>query len=104
MLPFIPQDRWKMIEAALKEKAPKAYQELKKSGQLQKFIANHDLAMMESYDPMKVSGEAMDQVPEEEFLQKIQAGYQAISELDQQTLAAWLEFSDPPTTESDNET
>ena len=95
MLSPIPQDRWKMIEAALKEKAPKTYQALKQSGKLQQFIANHDLAMMESYDPMKASLEAMDQVPDGEYLRQIQAGYGAIKELDDQTLATWLEFSDP---------
>jgi hypothetical protein len=96
MLSPIPQDRWKMIEAALKEKAPKTYQELKKTGNLQQFIANHDLAMMEGYDPMKASLEAMDQVPDGEYLRQIQAGYGAIKELDDQTLDAWLDFSDPP--------
>jgi hypothetical protein len=95
MLSPIPQDRWKMIGAALKERAPKTYQALKKSGRLQQFIANHDLAMMESYDPMKASLEAMDQVPDGEYLQQVQVGNEAIRQLDEQTLATWLDFSDP---------
>ena len=99
MLPFDPKTRQEMIRRALEEKAPKTYQELERSGKLQKFLVDHDWAMMEDYDPMSAACEAVDQEDPDDYLKQIQAGYRAISQLDEQTLATWLDFSDPPATD-----
>ena len=96
MLPFDPKTRQEMVRRALQEKAPQTYQELKDNGKLQEFVVNHTLAMMEEYDPMSVACEAVDQEDPNDYLKQVQAGYRAISQLDEQTLATWLDFSDPP--------
>jgi hypothetical protein len=96
MLSPQPSVRQKMIELALKEKAPKTYLQLKMQGKLKEFLQNHDEAMMEDYDPIGVASEVMDQIPEDEYQRKIQEGYAALARLDEQTLATWLDFSDPP--------
>lgn len=80
---------------ALKEKAPQTYQELEQSGKLPEFLVNHDSAMMESYDPMNAAGEAADAAEKEGYQKQVSDAYQAISLLDEQTLATWLDFSDP---------
>ena len=47
------QKRIEMIRQALKEKAPKMYEELDSSGQLQIFLEGHDAEMMDSYNKAK---------------------------------------------------
>ncbi|MEI6315766.1 MAG: hypothetical protein WCO89_12915 [Syntrophus sp. (in: bacteria)] len=47
------QKRIEMIRQALKEKAPKMYEELDSSGQLQIFMEGHDAEMMDSYNKAK---------------------------------------------------
>lgn len=98
MLSPDPRKRQEMIRRSLAEKAPRTYKELKDSGKLQEFLVSHTLAMTESYDPMSAAIEAMDQEDPNDYLKQIQAGYRAISQLDEQTLATWLDFSDSPTT------
>ena len=100
MLSRDPKKRQEMIRLALKEKAPRTYQMLKGSRRLEKFLKNHDAAMMEDYDPGAVMGEMFDKAPEkQDYLKTLSKGYQAIAQLDEQTLATWLEFADPPITE-----
>ncbi len=65
------QTRRKMIRQALKEKAPLTYSELEASGKLQQFLEDHDAEMMMSYDNAK-------------------------NRAWEETLATFLEFSDPP--------
>jgi hypothetical protein len=96
MLSPQPSERKKMIELALKEKAPKTYLQLRMQGKLEEFLQNHDEAMMESYDPIGVASEVMDQIPEDEYQRKIQEGYTAVARHDEETLATWLDFKDPP--------
>ena len=43
-------DRLKMIEQALKDKAPKLYRDLKQSGRLEPFLAEREQEMMHSYE------------------------------------------------------
>jgi len=47
------QNRLAMIEQALKDKAPRMYEELESSGQLQRFLEGHDEEMMASYEEAK---------------------------------------------------
>jgi uncharacterized protein YgiM (DUF1202 family) len=47
------QNRLEMIRQALKEKAPKMYEELESSGQLQQFLEAHEAEMMDSYNKAK---------------------------------------------------
>ncbi len=96
MLSPFPEKRQEMIRRALQEKAPKTYLQLQMQGKLQEFLESHDEAMMEAYDPMSVALEAADRVGENDPLRQVQEANQAVALLDEQTLATWLEFSDPP--------
>ena len=65
------QNRLKIIQQALKEKAPLTYSELKASGKLQQFLEDYDAEMMISYANAK-------------------------SRAWEETLATFLDFADPP--------
>lgn len=69
------QNRLEMIQKALKDKAPRTYEDLESSGQLQVFLEAHDTEMMASYR------EAKNKAWEE-------------------TLSTFLNFSDPSYSES----
>ena len=58
MLPFDPEKRQRWIRLALEEKAPRTYRQLVKEGKLQKFLKDHDRAMMEAYNPEEVAIQA----------------------------------------------
>jgi hypothetical protein len=94
-----PSTRQKMIRLALQEKAPRTYQELEKSGKLQKFLEDHDEAMMESYYLDNRASDAMDRIPDDQYERKIQEANAVQARVDEETLATWLDFSDPPESE-----
>lgn len=100
-LPFSQEKRLKMIEGALQEKAPRTYRQLKMQGKLQKFLKSHDRAMMKSYNPEEVIIQAQKAGQKaKDGLKTIQDVNAALSRYMEELLATWLEFSDPPTTES----
>lgn len=86
--------RIQMIESALKDQAPKAYQDMKLKGQLQEFLQNHEQAMMESYDQERT--EAMMKVLSTNNKNPYPAREldTVLHQLWEETLAVWLEFSD----------
>lgn len=47
------QNRLALIEQALKDKAPRMYEELVSCGQLERFLEGHDEEMMASYEKAK---------------------------------------------------
>ena len=65
------QNRLKMIQQALKDKAPWTYSELEESGKLQQFLEDHDAKMMMDYANAK-------------------------NRAWEETLANFLNFADPP--------
>lgn len=65
------QNRLKMIRQALKDKAPLTFSELEASGKLRQFLEDHDAKMMMSYANAK-------------------------SRTWEETLATFLDFTDPP--------
>ena len=92
-------NRQKMIEQALKDKAPKTYRQLKSAGKLQDFVKDQDEQMMESYHSGEV--EAIMHLPEpKDYLENLQNQVRAKSRLWEETLATYLEFSDPEEEES----
>ncbi len=89
------KERLQMIETALKDQAPKTYRDLKLRGKLQEFLENHENAMMESYDQQAIA-------EREKALSTRNTNPNPAPELDaalhrvwEETLAAWLEFTDP---------
>jgi len=89
------KERLQMIETALKDQAPKTYRDLKLRGKLQEFLENHEQAMMESYDQQAIA-------EREKVLSTRNTNPNPAPELDaalhrvwEETLAAWLEFTDP---------
>lgn len=88
------KQRLQMIEAALKDKAPKTYRALKSQKTLQSFLKDHDKAMLESYDqaiaeawPKILNPSNPNKYVEPELAM---AAHQAWEE----TMSVWLEFSD----------
>ncbi len=69
------QNRLDMIRQALKDKAPRMYEDLESSGQLQIFLEAHDAEMMASY-----------QVAQKKAWEE--------------TMSAFLNFADPSYSES----
>jgi len=103
LMPTSPKVREEMIRQALKEKAPKMYRELERSGKLEKFLGERDWDMMEAYsqDRMAVSIKAAEEGRmKKDWLKATRDQNAALSQLAEQVLATWLEFSDPPTAES----
>lgn len=104
MLPIDPEKRLRMFRGALESKAPRTYRQLVMAGKLEQFLKDQDDAMMESYNPEEVAVQAAQaaskKFKEDEGLEKMKAINQALHRYTEEVLAAWLEFSDPPTTES----
>ena len=106
MLPISQEKRLKMIEGALEAKAPRTYRQLKMAGKakLEQFLKDHDEAMMESYNPEEVAVQAAKAGHESgDGLQLMRDVNMALNRYTEEVLATWLEFSDPPTTESPQE-
>ena len=105
MLPISQEKRLKMIEGALEAKAPRTYRQLKMQGKakLEQFLKDHDKAMMESYNPEEVAIQAAKRHRQGEGLQLMRDVNMALNRYTEEVLATWLEFSDPPTTESPQE-
>jgi hypothetical protein len=95
-MPQKEKDRFEMIEAAIKYLAPKTYRQIKKAGKLQAFVQQRESDMMESYhqaeDEMRFRWA---QKVEPDFLKHVQDYETRTRELWEQTMATWLEFSDP---------
>jgi len=90
-------DRLKMIEQALKAKAPKFYRELKKASRLQTFLRKRESEMMESYQEQEreiVFGSH----PTNDTLKDLQKLESNLRQLWEETLAVWLEFPEEETT------
>jgi hypothetical protein len=106
-MPKREEDRYYMIREALKAKAPKTYRQLVKAGKLEQFVKERDDLMMEGYGSreMQVFYAAMNQAYREnkEYLEAQQESEAALSRLCEETLATYLEFQDPETTESSQE-
>jgi hypothetical protein len=100
MLPFGPEKRQEWIKLALEEKAPRTYRQLVKEGKLQKFLKDHDRAMMAAYNPEEVAIQA---ARHQDGPNLDRAVNQALHRYTEEVLATWLEFSDPPTTGSPQE-
>jgi hypothetical protein len=104
MLPFDPEKRQRWIRLALEEKAPRTYRQLVKEGKLQKFLKDHDRAMMKAYNPEEVAVQAAKEGHRLQDGRRLdQDVNQALHRYTEEVLATWLEFSDPPTTESPQE-
>lgn len=106
IMPTSPKVRKEMIRQALKEKAPKMYQELEKKGELEQFLNQRDLEMMEAYsqDRMAVSNKAIEAGEKaKDWMKATRDQNAALSQLTEQVLTTWLEFSDLPTIESSPE-
>lgn len=86
-----------MIKDALEAKAPKTYRQLKMQGKLDEFLKDHDRAMIESLEVLTEAQKAGQE--QGDWLKLIRDGKAALSRLTEETLATWLQFSDPPTTE-----
>lgn len=86
--------RLKMIEAALKEQAPKTYKDLKLRGKLQSFLQNHEQAMMESYDQAATKAREKVLHPSNPNLNRAPQLDAELHRAWEETLATWLEFSD----------
>ena len=86
-----------MIEAALQEKAPKLYRELKKEKKLQTFLKEREALMMESYDQAWEAG--MNQPEEKDYLKRIQQITEMERRAWEETMETYLDFSDSETTE-----
>ncbi len=99
-------DRLKMIEAALKDKAPKTYQDLKMRGNLQAFLLDHEKLMMESYDQQAIAEREKILSTENKSKNPAQDLDMALHRTWETTIATWVEFSDldeKTTTESSRE-
>ncbi len=105
-MPTSHRVRKQLVRDALKEKAPRTYRELEKSGDLEKFLDDRADDMWEAYgqDWMRVSGQAAEEgMKAKDWLRAMRDQHAALSRLTEQVLATWLEFSAPPTTESSPE-
>jgi hypothetical protein len=89
------KDRQKMIESALHDLAPKTYQDLKSQGNLQSFVKNHEQAMMESYEDAKQEEFQKILHPKNPNINRAPQLDMAAHRLWEETLATWLDFSDP---------
>jgi hypothetical protein len=90
--------RRELIRQALLEKAPRSYRELKNSGKLEQFLVDHDLAMVDSYDPLAPLEQVRKEHPDlekKDGLEFIRRLNQAVSQYAETVLATWLDFSDP---------
>jgi len=86
----------KMIEQALKDKAPKTYQELKQAGKLKQFVEDQEEQMMESYSRAWTEVTTKTAMSKEQNpLKKVQMQTMGESRAWEETLATFLEFSDP---------
>lgn len=87
--------RLQMIEEAMKEKAPKTYRELQRSGQLKKVIEQREQEMMQSYD-REWANKILGENPKGSTLQEAtQSSTMTESRLWEETLGTFLEFRDP---------
>ena len=62
-------ERLKMLEIALKDKHPRIYENLKRDGDLQEYVADLEQAMMETYD--EEASRAMDSMARDNTAQEI---------------------------------
>jgi hypothetical protein len=100
---LIPQQgqRIKMLGQALKDKAPRLYRELKAEKQLMPFLIDREQQMMDAYhDAMfnvveKWKRENQYLLRQGKGLEFLQKHRQLIGKVTEETLATFLEFSDP---------
>ncbi len=91
-----PRQRRKMIEQALKDQAPQTYRELKQAKALEEFLEERDAMMMDTFD--RIESELTDNLSQEiqnDYLRHLQALTSAQNRAWEETMATWLEFSDP---------
>jgi len=88
------KERLNMIELALKDQAPKMYQDLKQCGQLQNFLRKHEQAMMESYEEAQNAAISRHLRADNPNLNPVPKLDSDLHRAWEETLATWLEFSD----------
>jgi hypothetical protein len=94
--------RLKMIEQALKDKAPSLYRSLKQQNLLQSFVKEREQQLMESY----LEGErelTTSARPSKDPLEDYRNLESNLHRLWEESLATWLEFPEEQTTESERE-
>lgn len=99
--PLKQPERLKMIEQALKDRAPKTYRELKVKGELRSFLKDRERDLMESYEQAEseiISRLSGPKGPKN-YQEKVKQLATEQNEAWHQSLETWLEFSDE-TTES----
>lgn len=97
--------RLQMLRAALKEKSPKTFRELRRSHKLRQFLLEQNWAMMEAYgaDATRVVSRASEAGEKaKDWLQAERDINTALNQLTEQVIANFTEFSDPPSTTESN--
>jgi hypothetical protein len=105
-MPTSHQARKQLVKEALKEKAPRMFRELERSGKLEQFLDDRADDMWQAYlqDHMQVLDEAQKEGQKAgDWLKLMRDQNAALSRLTEQVLSTWLEFSDLPTTASERE-
>lgn len=71
----------------------------KESGKLREYLENHETQMMDSYEETEneLQFQVLGPKGPKDYMESVQALQMGQSRIWEETLATWLEFSDPPT-------
>lgn len=99
--PLKQPERLKMIEQALKDKAPKTYRQLKAAGELNQFMKERDSDLMQSYTlaESEIITRLSGPKGPKDLQERVRQLNTEQNEAWHESLETWLEFSDE-TTES----
>jgi DNA recombination-dependent growth factor C len=91
--PLKEKQRQSMIENALKEKAPRTYRALKKSGQLTNFIQDTDRNLLMTFEDSEIKAHQALPQPKT-YLENLQNRNEATRQAWEGALETWLDFRD----------
>lgn len=87
--------RLQMIEQAIKDQAPQMYRELKQSARLTAFVQERNDLMMDTFDTLVFELSKVPSGMNPTYLEQVQRLTSARNRAWEETMATWLEFSDP---------